>query len=195
MRSFEETAEHLATMEELLIRMNPAQPDPEELNAVFRAAHSIKGGSGTFGFHEMTGLTHELETLLDKARRNELQLSDAMIDALLQAGDVLKAQLDYFRGGKKAVNVDLEQVCARIRGFVDGAADISPQGVPAVRSSAAERNVDVCFQLPAQTATDADLDGLLAELACLGTVERLMTGNRQLRNCARKPLPGPLVCG
>ncbi len=189
---FEETAEHLATMEELLIRMNPAQPDPEELNAVFRAAHSIKGGSGTFGFHEMTGLTHELETLLDKARRNELQLSDAMIDALLQAGDVLKAQLDQFRGGKKVVNVDLEQVCARIRGFVDGAADISPQGVPAVRSSAAERNVDVCFQLPAQTATDADLDGLLAELARLGTVERLHDSQPATAKQRKKTSPRPV---
>jgi two-component system chemotaxis sensor kinase CheA len=190
---FEETAEHLATMEELLIRMNPAHPDPEELNAVFRAAHSIKGGSGTFGFHEMTGLTHELETLLDKARRNELQLSDAMIDALLQAGDVLKSQLDHFRGGKKTVDVDLEQVCARIRGFVDGAPNVSPQGVSAIRSVAAKRSVEVCFQLLAQTATDADLDSLLAELACLGNVERLSDGKPADGKRRNKKVARPII--
>jgi two-component system, chemotaxis family, sensor kinase CheA len=192
---FEETAEHLATMEELLIRMNPAHPDPEQLNAVFRAAHSIKGGSGTFGFHEMTRLTHELETLLDKARRNELQLSDAMIDALLQAGDVLKSQLSHFRGGKEAVNVDLEQVCARIRGFVDGAADAPPQDIPALHCIAepAMRSVDVSFQLAAQTATDADLDGLLGELARFGHVERLSNDQPEDAKRRKKKVAHPIT--
>jgi two-component system, chemotaxis family, sensor kinase CheA len=189
---FEETAEHLATMEELLIRMNPEHPDPEELNAVFRAAHSIKGGSATFGFSEMTGVTHELETLLDKARRNELQLSDSMIDALLQARDVLKAQLDYLRGVSKAVDVDVEQVCARIRSFVDGTAPASAQRKQVAVLSAEVRAVDVCFQLPAAAATDTDLDSLLAELARLGTVERLTDGQPATEKRRKKISPRPV---
>ena len=50
---FEEAAEHLASMEALLLAIDPGAPDPEEVNALFRAAHSIKGSSGTFGFQEI----------------------------------------------------------------------------------------------------------------------------------------------
>ena len=57
---FEEAAEHLASMEGLLLKLDVNAPDSDELNAIFRAAHSIKGGSGTFGFTDMTGVTHIL---------------------------------------------------------------------------------------------------------------------------------------
>src|ERR1044072_397093 len=87
---FEETEENLAAMENLLLAIDPAAAGDEDLNAIFRAAHSIKGGSGTFGFTDMTEVTHELESLLDKARRRELTLTAGMVDALLAAGDVLK---------------------------------------------------------------------------------------------------------
>jgi two-component system chemotaxis sensor kinase CheA len=60
---FEETGEHLANMENLLLNLDVEAPSLEDLNAIFRAAHSIKGGSGTFGFTDMTGVTHILETL------------------------------------------------------------------------------------------------------------------------------------
>src|SRR3954464_13839626 len=86
---FDETAEHLAQMENLLLGIDCASADDEDLNAIFRAAHSIKGGSGTFGFTDMTEVTHELESLLDKARKHELSLTVDMVDALLAAGDVL----------------------------------------------------------------------------------------------------------
>ena len=66
---FDEAAEHLAAMEALLLGLDTAAPDAEELNAIFRAAHSIKGGAGTFGFTDLAELTHEAETLLDKLRR------------------------------------------------------------------------------------------------------------------------------
>ena len=182
---FEETAEHLANMEELLIRMNPADPDPEVLNAIFRAAHSIKGGSGTFGFHEMAGVTHELETLLDKARRNELRLTDTMVDALLQAGDVLKAQLAYFRGDMKSVDADVNQVCARIRAFVDG----TDQGVvkgDADTPDAEWRTIEVRFQMPAAAAADGGMDRLLAALAGLGEVQSLDEGQPEPGKRGRK---------
>ena len=65
---FEEAQEHLGEMESLLLSIDPAVATPDELNAIFRAAHSIKGGSGTFGFTDMTEVTHELESLLDRSR-------------------------------------------------------------------------------------------------------------------------------
>ena len=87
---FEESAEHLANMESLLLALDLDAPDADQLNAIFRAAHSIKGGSGTFGFTDMTEVTHVLETLLDRIRKNEIAITSDMVDAFLQAGDVLR---------------------------------------------------------------------------------------------------------
>ena len=56
---FDESAEHLAEMERIFLAIDPANPDDEELNAVFRAAHSIKGGAGTFGFPDMTVVSRQ----------------------------------------------------------------------------------------------------------------------------------------
>ena len=105
---FEEAAENLASMEELLIRLDLDEPDNEELNAIFRAAHSLKGGSATFGFGEMTNITHELETLLDLARKNEIHLNTAMIDVLLESCDVLKAQLEFYKGESGQISLAAE---------------------------------------------------------------------------------------
>ena len=72
---FDETGEHLANMESFLLELDVEDPDPEELNAIFRAAHSIKGAAGTFGFTDLAEVTHELETLLDRLRKQELALN------------------------------------------------------------------------------------------------------------------------
>jgi len=95
---FEEASENLANMESLLLEIDLEQPGDEELNAVFRVAHSIKGGAATFGFADVTALTHELETLLERVRRHELALYKAMVDVLLEAGDVVRAQLARHQG-------------------------------------------------------------------------------------------------
>jgi two-component system chemotaxis sensor kinase CheA len=90
---FEEAAEHLTNMESLLLGLDVADPSMDDLNAIFRAAHSIKGGAGTFGFTDMTEVTHVLETLLDKLRKQEMALTDEMVSAFLEAGDVISMQL------------------------------------------------------------------------------------------------------
>ena len=100
---FEEAEEHLAEMERLLVSLDLSSPDSEDLNAIFRAAHSIKGGSGTFGFNDMAEVTHVLESLLDRARRGEIVLTAPMIDAFLCAKDVLREQL---RGHRDGASVD-----------------------------------------------------------------------------------------
>jgi two-component system chemotaxis sensor kinase CheA len=111
---FEETAEHLAEMERLLLAIDPGNPGAEELNAIFRAAHSIKGGAGTFGFKDLAATTHEAETLLDRVRKRELPLTMEMVDALLAAGDVLAAQLARHRG-ESAEEVDASEIAARLK--------------------------------------------------------------------------------
>ncbi|MFC3533969.1 chemotaxis protein CheW [Vogesella facilis] len=101
---FDETAEHLASMESLLLVIDIARPDSEDLNAIFRAAHSIKGGAATFGFSDLADLTHVLENLLDKVRKLELPLSRQIVDASLQSGDLLKDMLAHHRGGDAVAN-------------------------------------------------------------------------------------------
>ena len=90
---FEEAGENLAHMEARLLKIDIDAADDEALNSIFRCAHSVKGGAATFGFADVTDLTHEMETLLDKLRRRELRPTAPMIDVLLQAGDAVRAQL------------------------------------------------------------------------------------------------------
>ncbi len=79
-RHFDEADELLADMEQHLLDLVPEAPDSEQLNAIFRAAHSIKGGAGTFGFTILQETTHLMENLLDEARRGEMQLNTDIIN-------------------------------------------------------------------------------------------------------------------
>ena len=94
---FEESHEHLENMEQLLLALDLASPDPEELNTIFRAAHSIKGGSGIFGFTALTSVTHVMENLLDKTRKGNFQLTSSIIDLLLSTVDTLSHILSLYR--------------------------------------------------------------------------------------------------
>jgi two-component system chemotaxis sensor kinase CheA len=116
---FEEASENLENMEQLLLNVNVDAADDEELNAIFRCAHSIKGGAATFGFNDVAELTHIMETLLDKLRRHELQPTTQMIDILLQAGDALKGLLAR-HAGTSSERVDSSGLVAGIRTLVDG---------------------------------------------------------------------------
>ena len=87
---FEESQEHLDEMEHLLMELSLDDPDIEELNSIFRAAHSIKGGSGVFGFDALTGLTHVMENILDLARKHQITITKTIVDQLLVTVDTLK---------------------------------------------------------------------------------------------------------
>ena len=104
---FEESTEHLQTMEELLLNISTDSPDPEDLNSIFRAAHSIKGGSGIFGFDALTGLTHVMETILDKARNNELDLTTDIVDVLLATTDTLGVIIQSYQDES---DIDWQQI-------------------------------------------------------------------------------------
>ena len=95
---FEEAGENLDQMEQMLLALDLEAADDEELNAIFRCAHSIKGGAATFGFADVAELTHQMESLLDKLRRHELQPTAAMVDVLLESSDALKLLLARHQG-------------------------------------------------------------------------------------------------
>lgn len=123
---FEECAEHLAEMEQILISLANAEPDSEQLNAIFRAAHSIKGGAGIFGFQDMTVVTHVLESLLDRIRNNEIPFTTAMIDLFLEAGDVIAMQLAGHRDGSEVRQEAIDQIRNRLRQVIDGEIATAP---------------------------------------------------------------------
>lgn len=94
---FCEAEELLAEMEQQLLKLNVDRPDGEELNAIFRAAHSLKGGAGTFGFSLLQQTTHLLENILDNARSGRLTLTRTIINLFLQAKDIMQAQLEAYK--------------------------------------------------------------------------------------------------
>ena len=90
---FEESFEALDSMEAALLKLDVGAPEPELINTIFRVAHSIKGGSATFGFAEIASFTHSLETLLDELRGGRLQVTVAICDLLLKSVDVMREML------------------------------------------------------------------------------------------------------
>ncbi len=194
---FEEAGENLETMEQMLLNLDIERADEEELNAIFRCAHSVKGGAATFGFSDVAELTHQMETLLDKLRRRELSPTAAMVDVLLASGDALKAQLARHQGNG-ADPTDTRDLLVSIRALVEGGDAPAPAAAPAplaAKASAAAAPAPV--PAPAPRAAPAkpgvreleltvgplpdpaqadELVDLFKEITDLGTIEPLDAG-------------------
>ncbi|MEX3628252.1 MAG: chemotaxis protein CheW [Burkholderia sp.] len=118
---FDEADELLAQMEQLLLGLDAGSPDPEDLAAIFRAAHSIKGGAAAFGFAALTDTTHILESLLDRARNHEITLTLPMIDAFLETKDVLSEQLADYHASAEPDAAAAAAICAKLEALLQGA--------------------------------------------------------------------------
>lgn len=125
---FDEADELLADMEQHLLELDPLAPDIEPLNAIFRAAHSIKGGAATFGFSVLQETTHLLENLLDGARRQEMSLSTEIINLFLETKDIMQEQLDAYKTSQKPDADSFEYICQALRQL---ALDAQQQDAPA----------------------------------------------------------------
>lgn len=112
---FDEADELLADMEQHLLDLVPEAPDSEQLNAIFRAAHSIKGGAGTFGFTILQETTHLMENLLDEARRGEMQLNTDIINLFLETKDIMQEQLDAYKSSAEPDAASFEYICNALR--------------------------------------------------------------------------------
>jgi len=176
---FDESAEHLAAMEGLLLDLDVENPDSEQLNAIFRAAHSIKGSAGTFGFTDLADTTHILENLLDRIRKQELGLRAEMVDAFLECGDLLREMLEAHQGRGEVDAGAVAAICARLRELsTDQARETAvPQaeatpvatGLPA----RGQRVFDIQFVPTAISAQGDGVRNLLDELKSLGALEVL----------------------
>jgi two-component system chemotaxis sensor kinase CheA len=185
---FEEAGENLELMEQKLLELNVDAADDEEMNAIFRCAHSVKGGAATFGFSDVAALTHQMETLLDKLRRHELTPTSAMVDVLLAAGDALKAQLAVHQGSASSAP-DTSELLGRIRAMAEGQAPapVAKAAAPAVAVTsptlksmpvpkAQTRAIDLVVGPLDKPETADALSELFSEIEGLGTIEPLDGG-------------------
>lgn len=186
---FDEADELLADMEQHLLQLDPLVPDNEQLNAIFRAAHSIKGGAGTFGFTALQGTTHLMENLLDDARRGEMSLSTDIVNLFLETKDIMQDQLDAYKMAREPDEASYAYICDALRQLALSAKGQSPAVDPLAASlsaSAADEGQAEQAGLsdqkkPASTGesirevrltdlNDREATLMLEELANLGTV-------------------------
>ncbi|WP_028915067.1 chemotaxis protein CheA [Pseudoxanthomonas sp. J31] len=166
---FEESREGLDAMEAGLLALESGSTDPEVINSVFRAAHSIKGGAATFGFEKMAALTHVLETLLDEIRGGKRALASSAVDAMLGSVDVLRALLAEAEHGHPADTAAIEAVHQRLQ------QELGQPGAAAAARAAAEpepEGWDIAFSpAPSLFMSGNDPLRIIRELEHLGPLE------------------------
>ena len=182
---FDETDELLAEKERLLLAIDLDAPDMEDIDAIFRAAHSIKGGAATFGLADMTEVTHILETLLDMIRKKEIALTADHVDAFLAAKDVLIMQRDGHRHGASVDKEAVADVLFRLQSLAKEATQqkMAVSSTPATSSvsgitSAADQLKPIAasvrrLQIAFPNVSQKDIDALGVELSLLGTLESI----------------------
>ncbi|MFP1867856.1 chemotaxis protein CheA [Lonsdalea quercina] len=179
---FDEADELLADMEQHLLLLDPSSPDTEQMNAIFRAAHSIKGGAGTFGFKVLQETTHLLENLLDGARRGEMRLSTDIINLFLETKDIMQDQLDAYKTAQEPNAESFEYICKALRQLALESKEAEGGAAPAAATNESASNTSAASSTPAghnelhialTNLKEPEIPQLLEELANLGTVKDL----------------------
>ncbi|EMG3683754.1 chemotaxis protein CheA [Serratia marcescens] len=175
---FDEADELLADMEQHLLELDPLAPDIEPLNAIFRAAHSIKGGAATFGFSVLQETTHLLENLLDGARRQEMSLSTEIINLFLETKDIMQEQLDAYKTSQQPDAESFEYICQALRQLAleaqqQQAAPAAQPAVqqPVVKPAAAPAAIEGGMRISLNGLKASEIPLMLEELGNLGEVK------------------------
>jgi len=171
---FDEAEELLAEMERLLLGVDVAAPDAEDLNAIFRTAHSVKGGASTFGLTDMCDVTHVLESLLDRIRKGEMALTSNHVDAFLAAKDGLKMQLDGHRHGASVDNEAIANVRMALHDLAEGLVPAAPVVAPSYLTAPTrtEHSLDNAhrYKIELPEVAQRDINALVDELGLMGRV-------------------------
>ncbi|PIF34861.1 two-component system chemotaxis sensor kinase CheA [Delftia sp. 60] len=149
---FEEAAENLDQMEQMLLNLDLSAANDEELNGIFRCAHSIKGGAATFGFADVTELTHRMESLLDRLRRHEITPIPEMVDVLLESADASRSLLARHQAGNEGEALSTTDLVARIETLAEGRSAVPAAAAPAPAPTPAPAPVAAPAQAPAPVA-------------------------------------------
>ncbi|RTY54561.1 chemotaxis protein CheA [Pantoea sp. YU22] len=179
---FDEADELLADMEQHLLGLDPQEPDSEQLNAIFRAAHSIKGGAGTFGFTVLQETTHILENILDGARRGEMQLSTDIINLFLETKDIMQEQLDAYKTAQEPNAESFNYICEALRQLAleaKGLPVATPAAAPAA-AAAPEAPASSGLRVQLVNLKEKEVDLMLEELSNLGSLSNVVKGNDSL---------------
>ncbi len=184
---FDEADELLADMEQHLLGLDPQEPDAEQLNAIFRAAHSIKGGAGTFGFTVLQETTHILENLLDEARRGEMQLNTDIINLFLETKDIMQEQLDAYKSSQEPDAASFEYICQALRQLAleakgeTAAVAVSPAKLSVVDAApAAAPAADDRVRVVLSGLKESEVNLLEEELSNLATLSNVVKGQGTL---------------
>lgn len=171
---FEESAEHVATMEEGLLQLERRPDDLDLVNRIFRAAHSIKGNSGMFKLIAITEFTHLLENLLDQLRTSQRTLTKAVIDLLLESTDGLKHLIEAAKTGEVHDEGRIATLRERLMGGA-GMAEVATE--PVVQGLPSSRRVTIEWT-PGPTLFQRGLDPvqIVKELEHLGRVRTILRG-------------------
>ncbi|MXN32347.1 chemotaxis protein CheW [Delftia sp. CH05] len=149
---FEEAAENLDQMEQMLLNLDLSAANDEELNGIFRCAHSIKGGAATFGFADVTELTHRMESLLDRLRRHEITPIPEMVDVLLESADASRSLLARHQAGNEGEALSTTDLVARIEMLAEGRSAVPATAAPAAAPAPAPASVAAPVEAPAPAA-------------------------------------------
>ncbi|ANI81716.1 chemotaxis protein CheA [Kosakonia oryzae] len=190
---FDEADELLADMEKHLLDLDLLSPDREVLNAIFRAAHSIKGGAGTFGFSALQQTMHILENLLDDVRSDKLRITEEIRSLFLEGKDIMQDQLDAYKSSSEPDQEAYQYICEALRQIANEHAAQPPVAaiVPAAivaSVTAAAIAVPVAAEegeprllIVLQKVKAEDQDPLLEELANLGSISDVQRENGALQ--------------
>src|SRR5687767_9903672 len=132
---FDEAQEHMETLEEMAMALGSGRHDPEALNSIFRAAHSVKGGASTFGFTQLAEATHEMETLFDGLRKGKGSADGNTVRLLLDACDIFKAHLARLKAGERDNDPSMDGIRAQLISFRAGSSFPSGAASAAAASS------------------------------------------------------------
>ena len=175
---FSEAEELLAEMEQQLLQLNVEAPDSEQLNAIFRAAHSLKGGAGTFGFTALQETTHLLENLLDEARSGARVLTRPIIQLFLEGKDIMQAQLEAYQASQEPDEASYRYICEALReiALIDKAPMQPQPAAPAV----ATPSESVALRIVLSDVDGAEQALLREELLHLGEIQQVETSASRL---------------
>jgi two-component system chemotaxis sensor kinase CheA len=183
-----EAREQLEALEDGLMQLEQGDRDPETINAVFRAAHTIKGASGVVEISQIEKFTHVLENVLDRLRNGEIEVSGDMISALLKGCDHIGALLAKIEEGQTEPDPDLqaagETIAEKLRAYT-GAPEAAKSGLPDHQASEVERDgantaTSDCWHISVRFGRDVLRNGMdplafLRYLLSLGEIAHMTT--------------------
>ncbi|WP_448100769.1 chemotaxis protein CheA [Luteibacter jiangsuensis] len=165
----EESLDGLDAMEQALLALDEGADDPELINVVFRAAHSIKGGAATFGFTDVAAFTHVAENLMDEVRSGRRPMEKAVVELLLRSGDTVRDMLALSMAGQPAATAESQALLAELSAMVSGGTAAVPAAAKAAAPVEAIEGWDIAFRpFDYLLKTGNDPARMFRELGALG---------------------------